>query len=92
MPRKAKSAIQQLIDGNPNRKTSSEISQRVKNEEKLNFGSEKLKPPTWLNSGAKKAFKFIVDTYAETNFFNDADLYVLTRYCDLYSEIGRAHV
>lgn len=86
MPRKAKSAIQQQIDGNPNRKTSKEISQRVKNEEKMDFGSEKLQSPAWLNSGAKKAFKFIVDTYAETNFLNDADLYVLTRYCDLYSE------
>lgn len=86
VPRKAKSAIQQQIDGNPNRKTSTEISQRVKNEEKMNFGSEKLTPPSWLNAGAKKAFKFIVQTYADTAFLNNADLYMLTRYCDLYSE------
>lgn len=86
LPRKAKSAIQQMIDGNPNRKTSSEISQRVKNEKKLDFGAEKLKPPSWLNSGAKKAFEYIVQTYADTSFLNDADLYILARYCDLWSE------
>lgn len=86
MPRKAKSAIQQRIEGNPNRKTSNELKAREKNEKKLDFGKEELKPPSWLNTGAKKAFKFIVDTYAETSFLNDADLYVLARYCDLYSE------
>lgn len=86
MPRKAKSAIQQMIDGNPNRKTSDELSARVENEKKLSFGAEKLKPPAWLNSGAKKAFKYIVQTYAETTFINNADLYVLSRYCDIYSE------
>lgn len=86
MPRKAKSAIQQMIDGNPNRKTSEELSARVENEKKLSFGAEKLKPPSWLNSGAKKAFKYIVQTYAETTFINNADLYVLSRYCDIYSE------
>lgn len=86
MPRKAKSAIQQMIEGNPNRKTSDELKVRAENEKKLDFDKENLKPPHWLNSGAKKAFNFIVKTYAETSFLNDADLYVLARYCDLYSE------
>ena len=45
-----------------------------------------LKPPSWLNSGAKKAFNYIVQTYADTSFLNDADLYILARYCDLWSE------
>ena len=31
-----------MIDGNPNRKTSSEISQRVKNEKNEGYKSEKI--------------------------------------------------
>lgn len=86
MPRKALSAVQQIMNGNPNNKPKKELNKRLKNEKKLNFGAENLKPPAWLNAGAKKAFRLIVKTYADTNFINNADLFVLSRYCDLLSE------
>lgn len=57
-----------------------------KNEKKLNFGTEKLTPPSWLSSGAKKVFIQIVDMYKDTSFLNNADLIILTQYCDWYSE------
>lgn len=86
MPRKAKSAIQQMMDGNPNNRTSKELYKRAKNEKRLEFGNEKLVPPSWLSSGAKNVFKQIVDTYKDTSFLNDADLITLAQYADWYSE------
>lgn len=86
MPRKALSATQQIMAGNPNNKTKKDLHKRLKNEKKLDFGSENLKPAFPLNATAKKAFNAIKKTYAKTSFLNDADAYVLTRYCDLLSE------
>lgn len=86
MPRKAQSAIIQLMEKNPNHRTSGELKKRAKNEQKLNFGSENLKPPKWLSAKAKKVFKLIVDLYKETTFLNDADFVTLCQYCDWYSE------
>lgn len=86
MPRKAKSAIIQLMEQNPNRKTKEELHKRAKNEEKLNFGTDKLVPPNWLKSDARKIFLAIVDMYKDTSFLNNADLVTLTQYCDWYGE------
>lgn len=86
MPRKAQSAVLQIMEGNRNHRTSEQLHKRVKNEKKLNFGTENLKPPKGMSAGAKKAFSAIVKTYSETSFLNNLDLYVLTRYCDILSE------
>lgn len=86
MPRKAKSALLQIVEGNPNNKPKKELAKRAKNEKKLNFGTKNLVPPKWLSAGAKKVFKQIVSLYSDTTFLNDADLVTLTQYCDWYSE------
>lgn len=86
MPRKAQSSIIQIFEGNPNNKTKKELAKRQKNEQKLNFGTQNLKPPKWLSSGAKKVFLMIVDIYKDTSFLNDADVVTLAQYCDWYSE------
>lgn len=78
--------MQQIMAGNPNNKPKKELHKRLKNEKKLDFGTKNLQPPKWLNAGAKKAFKAIVQTYSDTTFLNDADEFILTRYCDLLSE------
>lgn len=86
MPRSAQSAYLQILEGNPNNKPKKELHKRLKNEKKLNFGTENLVPPNWLSSGAKKVFKQIVDLYSDTTFLNNADVVTLTQYCDWYSE------
>lgn len=78
--------MQQIMAGNPNNITKKTLHKRLKNEKKLNFGSENLKPAFKLNTTAKKAFDAIKKVYSDTSFLNDADAYVLTRYCDLLSE------
>ena len=86
MPRQASSAIVQILHGNPNRRTKEQLQKRVKNEKKLQFSSDNLKPPSWLSTGAKKVFKTVVDLYKDTTFLNDADVVTLAQYCDWYSE------
>lgn len=86
MPRKAISATLQLLEGNPNNKTKKELRKRIKNEKRLNFGIDKLKPPKWLSAKAKKVFKMIVDMYKDTSFLSNADYVTLCQYCDWYSE------
>lgn len=78
--------MQQIMNGNPNNKPKKELNKRLKNEQKLNFGNKNLKPALTLNATAKKAFSAIKKVYADTTFLNDADSFILTRYCDLLSE------
>lgn len=86
MARRAQSATLQVLEGNPNNKTKKELKKRIKNEKKLDFGTDKLTPPNWLSKSAKVIFKEIVDLYSKTTFLNNADLVTLTQYCDWYGE------
>lgn len=54
MPRPAKSAALQLIQGNPNKKNTKELAASAKHEKKMKMRSENIKPPTWLDKVAKK--------------------------------------
>lgn len=54
MPRPAKSATLQLIQGNPNKKNTEELAARAEHEKKLKMRSDNIKPPTWLDKVGKK--------------------------------------
>lgn len=53
MPRPAKSATLQLIQGNPNKKNTEELAARAEHEKKLKMRSDNIKPPTWLDKVGK---------------------------------------
>ncbi|UTH13303.1 phage terminase small subunit P27 family [Macrococcus equipercicus] len=75
----------QLIHGNKNRRTKDEIERRQKAEAALQAAKDKLKPPPWLDKGAKKEFKYIVSEMAELDVLNNLDVHALAMYCDAYS-------
>ncbi|MBC9873686.1 phage terminase small subunit P27 family [Macrococcoides goetzii] len=75
----------QLIKGNKNRRTKAEIEKRRKAEEALKAAKDKLKPPTWLDKGAKKEFRYIVNEMSELDVLNNLDVHALAMYCDAYS-------
>lgn len=84
MPQAAKSAMMHLYEGNPNNLTKKEIYKRKKNEEKLKISSNNLKVPSWLEPGAKKNFKRIVELMEPTGILSDVDVDILAIYCDTY--------
>ncbi|EFK79361.1 phage terminase, small subunit, P27 family [Ligilactobacillus salivarius ACS-116-V-Col5a] len=84
MPQVAKSAMMHLYEGNPNNLTKKEIYKRKKNEEKLKVSSNNLNPPSWLEPGAKKNFKRIVELMEPTGILSDVDIDILAVYCDTY--------
>lgn len=47
-------------------------------EEKLKGGTNKIKPPTYLNKNQKNIFKYIVKELKETNILTNLDIYVLS--------------
>ncbi|WP_435918578.1 phage terminase small subunit P27 family [Macrococcus capreoli] len=75
----------QLIHGNKNRRTKAEIEKRRKAEEALKASKDKLKPPTWLDKGAKKEFRYIINEMSELDVLNNLDVHALSMYCDAYS-------
>ena len=85
MARNPKPIHLQLLEGNPNRLTKSEIDRRVEAEESLQFNSDKIKPPTWLNMEAKKVFKQVVKEFENSNLLVNIDIYAIALFCDAYS-------
>ncbi|WP_077616920.1 phage terminase small subunit P27 family [Caenibacillus caldisaponilyticus] len=85
MGRKAIPIELQLINGNKNRLTKSEIEQRREAEKKIKPKSNKVKPPAWLNDVAKKEFKRIVKEMQELEILTNVDVDALALYCDAYA-------
>lgn len=88
MPTPAKSAMLQLIQGNPNRRTKEQLNRRADNEKKLQMRAlaENIKPPSWLPSMAKKEFKRLVKLLLEVELINEADIDHLAMFCDAYAQ------
>ena len=59
MGRKAKPIHLHILEGNTNRLTKEEMKQRLESEKRWKAKSDKVRPPTWLDSVAKKEFKRI---------------------------------
>ncbi|MEC3674316.1 phage terminase small subunit P27 family [Bacillus velezensis] len=86
MPRPAKSATLQLIQGNPNKKNTEELAARAEHEKKLKMRSDNIKPPTWLDKVGKKEFKRVAALLAEVEIITEADISMLAAYCNAYSQ------
>lgn len=88
MPTPAKSAMLQLIQGNPNRRTKEQLNRRAENEKKLQMQAlaENIKPPSWLPSMAKKEFKRLAKLLLDVELINEADIDHLAMYCDAYAQ------
>ncbi|WP_186320965.1 phage terminase small subunit P27 family [Bacillus mycoides] len=86
MGRKAKPIHLHLLEGNANRLTKEEIEQRLEAEKRLQAKKDKVKPPTWLDSFAKKEFKRIAGELLELDVITNIDVNALARYCDACSD------
>ena len=83
--RKAKPIHLHLLEGNTNRLTKDEIEQRLKAENSYKQ-KDKVKPPTWLDSVAKKEFRRIAGELLELDVITNIDVNALATYCDAYSD------
>ncbi|WP_163136870.1 phage terminase small subunit P27 family [Bacillus sp. FSL K6-1560] len=86
MPRPAKSATLQLIQGNPNKKNTEELAARAEHEKKMKMRSDNIKPPSWLDKVGKKEFKRVAALLTEVEIITEADISVLAAYCNAYSQ------
>ncbi|MDR4183342.1 phage terminase small subunit P27 family [Bacillus subtilis] len=86
MPRPAKSATLQLIQGNPNKKNTEELAARAEHEKKMKMRSDNIKPPTWLDKVGKKEFKRVAALLTEVEIITEADISMLAAYCNAYSQ------
>ncbi|MFH7817564.1 phage terminase small subunit P27 family [Bacillus subtilis] len=86
MPRPAKSATLQLIQGNPNKKDTEELAARAEHEKKMKMRSDNIKPPTWLDKVGKKEFKRVAALLTEVEIITEADISMLAAYCNAYSQ------
>ncbi len=74
----------QLIKGHLTNKEKKERAAKEKNiNDKLR--KDKIRPPTWLDAEAKKAFRQIVEQLKETEILTNLDVTALATYCDLHS-------
>ncbi|WP_416723039.1 phage terminase small subunit P27 family [Bacillus stercoris] len=86
MPRPAKSATLQLIQGNPNKKNTEELAARAEHEKKMKMRSDNIKPPTRLDKVGKKEFKRVAVLLTEVEIITEADISILAAYCNAYSQ------
>jgi len=84
--RNAKPIHLHLLQGNKSRLTKKEIEKRVEVENKLKPKKDKVKPPKWLDSIAKKEFKRIAEELMELDLLTNIDVNALAAYCDAYSD------
>ncbi len=86
MGRKAKPIHLHLLEGNRSRLTKQEIEERVEAEKKLRPNKDRVRPPVWLDSIAKKEFKRIAKELDELDLVTNIDINALATYCDAYSD------
>ena len=86
MGQKAKPVALHLVGGNKSCLRKSEIEARKKAEARLRPGTDKVKPPTWLSSQAKREFNRIVKEFGavEADLLTNVDVDLLATYCDAY--------
>lgn len=66
------------IDTTSKNWTKEEYEQRKQAEESLKGANDKIKPPSYLNSNAKKIFKYIVSELQASGILCNLDIFVLT--------------
>ncbi|KHO62680.1 terminase [Thermoanaerobacter sp. YS13] len=85
MGRKAKPIALHLLEGKKHL-TKAEIEQRLAGEQQFAIGTDKIKPPKWLDKVAQKEFKRIVKEMEQTGILTNIDVDMLALYCDAYSQ------
>ncbi|WP_067924856.1 phage terminase small subunit P27 family [Alicyclobacillus shizuokensis] len=85
MGRKAIPIELQLINGNKNRLTKSEIEARRSAEQRLKPRADRIRPPAWLSPVAKREFKRIVKEMDGLDVLTNVDVDALALYCDAYA-------
>ncbi len=86
MPMPAKSAKLQLLNNNPNKKNIQTLKKRAAAEEKMKMATNKLEPPSWLDSVGKSAFQFICDELLSVELVTNPDVYAIAMYSSWYSQ------
>ncbi len=59
--------------------TKTEIAERKEIEEKLKGGTDKIKPPSYLNREQKKLFKYIVKELENADILTNVDIFILEK-------------
>ena len=78
MPRVKMTVDSIISNGNKSHLTKAEIESRKRKEEELNkLATDKIKPPSWLSSRAKKIFKDIVKELEAISLLVNIDTYNL---------------
>lgn len=86
MGRKAKPIYLHLLEGNKNRLTKTEIDKRLEAEKSMQPKNDRIKPPAWLDSMAKREFKRIAQELMDLDLLTNVDINALAAYCDAYSD------
>ena len=73
------------MEGNKVRKSKEELERLQKNDAKLQFEKDDIKPPTWLKQDARKMFRKLVSEFEKTGLLVNIDTYALAIFADAYS-------
>ncbi|MBP0725545.1 phage terminase small subunit P27 family [Bacillus sp. RG28] len=84
MGRSAKPVVLQLLEGNKGKYSKAQLQERLEREKLIQPKTDKLKPPSWLSSFAKKEFKRMVNELKEVDLVTNVDVNALALYCDAY--------
>ena len=66
--------------------TNEEKSRRLNAEERLRGNTDAIKPPTWLDTAAKKEFRRLAKELAALDIIQNTDIGGLAIACDAYSK------
>lgn len=65
--------------------TKEERERRIEQEKKLRGKNDKLKPPSYMTSEAKKVFKWLIKETEEAQTFGNIDKFVLEQFANTYA-------
>lgn len=87
--RKAKPIMLQLLEGNKNRLTKSEIEARKAAEAKIKPNADKVTPPSWLSNDAKEIFNKSVEELIQVELITNVDVEQLAVYSRAVAEFAK---
>lgn len=87
--RKAK-PIDVLVGDGKSHLTKDQIEARKEAESRINFGTDKIERPTWLDAVGKKMWEQLVEELLNSNLMTNVDVYALAIACDAYSNYVKA--
>lgn len=85
MGRSAKPVVLQLLEGNKGKYSKAQLQERLERENLIKPNTDKIKPPSWLSSFAKREFKKMVKELLEVDLMTNVDVNAMAMYCDAYA-------